>query len=223
MRTQTKKVRKCLFAPPCAQTINRRCWRRVRHYAPNSLENLAGSDGLSYAKDGGSRQILSRIQPSSFSSDVSSIRFPLSLPLSCCTGKKSEFLSPFCHPCHPQKRVQTPCTSSFCHPDTLKQQIVVRACAREAIIVARRIWQLTNRNVGKHRLNIGKLSCQEKKSAFSFAHSNLFRTFGPVHSDARTFLFAQSPIESPPRKAKRANVGQQLLADLQLTLKEACA
>ena len=28
-------------------------------------------------------------------------------------------LSPSCHPCHPQKRVQTPCTSAFCHPVTL--------------------------------------------------------------------------------------------------------
>ena len=28
-------------------------------------------------------------------------------------------LSPFCHPCHPYKRMQTPCTSAFCHPVTL--------------------------------------------------------------------------------------------------------
>ena len=28
-------------------------------------------------------------------------------------------LSPSCHPCHPLKRVQTPYTSAFCHPDTL--------------------------------------------------------------------------------------------------------
>ena len=32
-------------------------------------------------------------------------------------------LSPSCHPCHPQKRVQTPCASAFCHPDTLKCKI----------------------------------------------------------------------------------------------------
>ena len=32
-------------------------------------------------------------------------------------------LSPSCHPCHPQKRVQTPCTSAFCHPDTLFSKI----------------------------------------------------------------------------------------------------
>ena len=30
-----------------------------------------------------------------------------------------QHLSPSCHPCHPSKRVQTPCTSAFCHPDTL--------------------------------------------------------------------------------------------------------
>ena len=30
-----------------------------------------------------------------------------------------QHLSPSCHPCHPVKRVQTPCTSAFCHPDTL--------------------------------------------------------------------------------------------------------
>ena len=34
-----------------------------------------------------------------------------------------QHLSPSCHPCHPQKRVQTPCTSAFCHPDTLKCKI----------------------------------------------------------------------------------------------------
>ena len=32
---------------------------------------------------------------------------------------KSKNLSPSCHPCHPPKRVQTPCASAFCHPDTL--------------------------------------------------------------------------------------------------------
>ena len=30
-----------------------------------------------------------------------------------------QHLSPSCHPCHPEKRVQMPCTSAFCHPDTL--------------------------------------------------------------------------------------------------------
>ena len=34
-----------------------------------------------------------------------------------------QHLSPSCHPCHPPKRVQTPCTSAFCHPDTLKNEI----------------------------------------------------------------------------------------------------
>ena len=28
-------------------------------------------------------------------------------------------LSPSCHPCHPRKRVQMPCTSMFCQPVTL--------------------------------------------------------------------------------------------------------
>ena len=32
-------------------------------------------------------------------------------------------LSPSCHPCHPWKRVHMPCTSVFCHPDTLKRKI----------------------------------------------------------------------------------------------------
>ena len=31
----------------------------------------------------------------------------------------AEKLSPLCHPCHPLKRVQTLCTSAFCHPVTL--------------------------------------------------------------------------------------------------------
>ena len=35
-----------------------------------------------------------------------------------------QHLSPSCHPCHPQKRVQTPCTSAFCHPDTLRRKIL---------------------------------------------------------------------------------------------------
>ena len=33
--------------------------------------------------------------------------------------KRYNNLSPSCHPCHPQKRVQTPYISAFCHPDTL--------------------------------------------------------------------------------------------------------
>ena len=35
-----------------------------------------------------------------------------------------QHLSPSCHPCHPPKRVQTPCASAFCHPDTLKHEIL---------------------------------------------------------------------------------------------------
>ena len=35
-----------------------------------------------------------------------------------------QHLSPSCHPCHPQKRVQMPCTSAFCHPDTLRRKIL---------------------------------------------------------------------------------------------------
>ena len=35
---------------------------------------------------------------------------------------KAKYLSPFCHPCHPLKMVQTPCISAFCHPATLKEE-----------------------------------------------------------------------------------------------------
>ena len=37
-------------------------------------------------------------------------------------ARKAGFLSPFCHPCHPLNRVQTPCLSAFCHPVTLKEE-----------------------------------------------------------------------------------------------------
>ena len=73
------------------------------HLALNSRENLI-PEGAFFHRNSGS------------SSELGQGKQLLYCPFSDCVRT---LLSPSCHPCHPWKRVQTPCTSTFCHPDTL--------------------------------------------------------------------------------------------------------
>ena len=77
------------------------------HLALNSRENLI-PEGAYFHRNSGS------------SSELGQGKQLLYCPFSDCVRT---LLSPSCHPCHPWKRVQTPCTSVFCHPDTLKYKI----------------------------------------------------------------------------------------------------
>ena len=73
------------------------------HLALNSRENLIPISAFFHRDNG-------------WSSEFGQGKQLLYSPFSDCVRT---LLSPSCHPCHPQKRVQTPCTSAFCHPDTL--------------------------------------------------------------------------------------------------------
>ena len=81
----------------------------ARHLALNSRENLI-PEGAYFHRNSGS------------SSELGQGKQLLYCPFSDCVRT---LLSPSCHPCHPQKRVQTPCTSAFCHPDTLFSKNIV--------------------------------------------------------------------------------------------------
>jgi len=82
------------------------------HLVLNSLENLIPISAFFHRDNG-------------WSSEFGQGKQLLYCPFSDCVRT---LLSPSCHPCHPQKRVQTPCTSAFCHPDTLisKKSIYIK-------------------------------------------------------------------------------------------------
>ena len=49
-----------------------------------------------------------------------------------------------------------------------------------------------------------------KKKSESLGGSDFFVYLCPVHCDAHTFLFAQSPVESPPRKGLKGQFNTEL-------------
>lgn len=115
--------------------------------APNSLENSKAVNAAS-----SSRAVIAIGRGGSKSTCFH--------PFLCCVR---QHLTPSCHPCHPWKRVHKPCTSAFCHPDTLFR-IILSVSERSGIRL--NLWLFTG-------------YCRRLKAlfAFSFPFSCLLQFF----------------------------------------------